>query len=603
MSLDPSATRAAIQAAVDAHDIVLIRPGTWEIDGPIYLDRSGVTILGEPYGRSTIAATAGYAGDLFVFGVPRNPQSGAVVTSAHYPQLPTDSGAGGTKYGIRFVDGGTYLIGSGTCFDADGTVEYWRAARSLTLDLYMDMPAGPPSGSGVEKGMLCGFGQVGDWGPFYCTLSADSTPDLSFVFRTADGVIREFRVADLTPGPLKITVQIDLATPAVLVAIDDVQVAVNTTPIGANWTSGADLHFWPTEGAHFAVNAAGGNAFGGPQLQGHSWEWTVRGLKLTRGLVYTPQGTGQALVRVDGQANTSARRYYTVTTNTAACLPLATSFPGASVREVPVKNGYGGTTANLYLWDLDHLNPNNTKGSLRLKDLTLRTHDFLGRALVLGNAIDCRAYRCDFSGGSYGVGTAGLCVNYQHQFIDCHFAGTESGLHLWRAAGVLVQSPNFYLKGRYCVRLQDGCEVTLRDTFVAVPGNPDGFIRVTDSSLVLEQFDTDAEGQETFGELVHCSSRGSSGSEFAPLVRIKNLGMGHIRAADGCFVRLTGTGPGHLELSGLKSGDAEFFAAVADDSTAWTVNLDLSGWRKPNTSPAIASAHTVGDRHTVIDPR
>lgn len=444
-----AANRAAIQAAIDAplptgitRKTVYIPsdPAGWWLDGPLWLDKPGITIQGDGLGQTNLNSFV-YSFPPILAGVTRNPISFAgektQPSAANWVDLggKLDSSVatapGQNRWGYR-TWGDTLLVFPSGGLTLGPRPSGWQSVKTLLLEFAVDMSTTNLPSSGIFCG-LWSADKASPWGVYY------NSGYVILSLQTADGVKRSFLMpAPTLNGVTRIAFQVDLATGTVLGWLNKTQVAVIMNQAGAGWSNGnqqlADRgvsHF----GIGFESRSLGPSDYWGgasvvPPGASHALGYsdiTMLGLKVSDGAKYANLGAGQPQTRVDGGPVNDAILF----TDDAGTIDYIINLIGPTTmsnpRMIRSARAYGLMLA-----------PGNAYDGVMvrdcsIRDLTISTIGNYGHALAMGIVNHFEVDDFETKSGAYGIGAINIAANYKNRFTNCRLSGTEANLYTYFA--------------------------------------------------------------------------------------------------------------------------------------------------------------------------
>jgi hypothetical protein len=568
------ATTAAIQAALDSgkpYVWIPADPAGWWIDRPIFMDRPGVKLVGEPGATLQVSPDTDMG---VVVGIPR-----AGLTPDHIVPADNvlDASAQG-RFGIN-LEGDTHFVQQWG--NINGAPGRWTTPV-IAVDFAVDL-----SRAGAGAAVLGWGSDVPE--PLNIVNQAGS---LLVRFRTSDGVIRSFHVP-YTGGFHRFSIQIDTAAATVLTWVDRVQV---TPPDLPSWRPDPSRTLAGNDGAPFGIGAL--DDVGPPGASGGfgALDATIYGLRIGTSPIYANGGAGSAqhylpnAIQWWQQPLNDLNQFFNYATGSWFFLPM-TGAPDAVAADRLIRvagtepyagwsnnNGYGLLLPN------DAAAGAATVG-VQIEGLNIYSYSPYGSAVTLGSVDDLLVRDCEIVGGDFAIGSWDLGVGSSARIQDVRFRGGRSAVRL---DGFTVQILDCESQAANvaCLDLPD-CTADIDRLYAVGGGTPDYIIRGS-GGLNLGHLTIDYESaQSPARAVVDWSSAGSAVA--ANFLRWDFIDTGTL-GPDAVVVDLHDA-PGGGGTAELDAGSVDIIggpygpypAIVRCDGTSWRSNTPI---RFPVGAPA-----------------
>lgn len=630
---DTAAWQAAVAAAAavatdQAHACVYCPAGTSAVAGTITVP-SYVDVVGEGHASQVYAMSLGPIFQLG--GWLKDGDAGDAWTSAtKYTDLYgiLDSSAApsaGVSVGYDLNDE-AYLSLPASPFElgvisADGSnaCDHWREQRALTIDVALYN-----NGSTWTNAAVFGWTAQVNAGldeaqvaytPFRLTIESGT---VYFRFVTSDGYLRA-ATCDLGAAAsvrlLRLTVQVNLATPRVKFFVNRVAVAEGTTRINLGWA--ADRNFAPNFHQEFVVGKDPYSAAGAA-------DYVLCGLRFCAGERYNVVAAGQPQVRTDAATLNDLSQFFcfvdAVTFDDSTVCTLQSATVGTS--PAPAASGarlvsWFSRTAGINYFGYGHFLPSNfdeASGTQknRLSGLYLNSAGAAYGSIVhQASALDTQVRNVKF--GALGRAWSSLAgqIAYTTRFRDVHTESNgDAAFHFWN--NIAVIDGVFMAPRRFGIKAHLG-SVGANGVFVNGGGSAVNLVRLSRSNAEFSRWQLDFENGTPADAYFHLTSHTSDYGN--PGKAVFRHVSGSSKTAGTPYVRLSsrtqpGAGlPGTTEPAFCRVEDSfdDFTfdltrAVVEADSPVW--QLGFSGSVNPRGLPLAVHADAAGvPRHYVAgDP-
>jgi hypothetical protein len=512
---DPSVNRKVIQAAIDRAGnsgnwlgepgLVTFGPGTWTIDGPIFLDKwsgpfSKVGLRGVSRELSRIKMQPYNSKDVVVIGMDRAPylgtEAGLPLDPAHFPRSDDfldATAAGHRAFRTRTVStegwSGVTLTQSGGVFD-QGPGDWYGKARRLTFDYAVIFHDGAAS-NGAQ---VWGLADYGSWPIVVEQSNSRPTVGISTVGpdpSDPESVTTRYFALDPdavapTGVPIRYTLQLDLDTPTMLAAWVDgkrVPVRVQSGP--------------PTKaGESLFANRSAPWMFGGYRTSGGAlWDESLLGFKVVAEALYDP--AKDVLTRKDGRPIDDRTRYFADEPGWFGLLKLEAS--GEDVARDRVVECRGresqGTISlgNAWAADPSLANPWSIATPGPIEDIAIQGGgSWYGNAILYTSMHDARFRNIDARAGAHGMGGLMTGASYPLDIDGGRFGGRHSPLYLIMTSSASARDIYLTDAYRYGVQLAYG-GISIRKLISPHFGAPEYGFFVAQGTIRLEQVALDSE--------------------------------------------------------------------------------------------------------------
>lgn len=449
----------AAQEAVGVHGgSVVYLPGgskSYLITAPLCVKGRGVTIRGDGVG-SILEVGANYAGPLLCVGLPAahgkigadyRPDAFGVLDASAAPRRGARRGISTLGKAAVLFQAHPFQLGGVNTKYAYNPPDYWVEAPKLTLEFLLARPRGATWEPGR---ILFGMSALNDPSPWLVCTGA-TTEELYFLFKSNEpedkGPTGYYRISvplDPGTGHWRVAIQVDLAAGRHAAWVNRQKVttkAVSQVPDGRPFRPG--LAFQPQDGATPFLIGARGKC--GPGGGSQVIPLALYGFKVSKNTLYRWDANNEVL---DASPQTPVRdveRYFTVTSDTVALLPLDDP-PGPPFVRTDRSGGLG-----VGYW-VPNERPRDTH-QVTVRDLQLRARLMPG--LVVGEHLGLRLERIESVGGWQGVGNIPLATSYPMSMTDCSLTGTDCGYFgYWQ--NLAARNTMISAYGRQAIRFRSG---------------------------------------------------------------------------------------------------------------------------------------------------